>query len=61
MISEEMKETISSVVSELNEMDVNLYYIRSVLEANQKERLELLRDLITEIKHLRYAVDRVGR
>ncbi len=61
MTSEEFENEISAVVSELNDMDVNLYAIRHVLDTNQKKHLELLRDLIEEIKHLRYAVDRVGR
>lgn len=61
MTSDDLISAISEVVSELNDLDVNLYEAYCEHVTNQKKHLELLRDLIEEIKHLRYAVDRVGR
>ncbi len=61
MTSEELLEAISAVVQELVDMDADLFALRQSIDTNQLKHHALLRDLIEEIKHLRYAVDRVGR
>lgn len=61
MASEELKAVIESVVSELCDIDHGVNNLVNVIDSHSIKRLEVLRDLVEEIRHLRFAVDRVGR
>jgi len=61
MASEELKAVIESVVSELFDIDHGVTNLVNVIDSHSNKRLEVLRDLVEEIRHLRFAVDRVGR
>lgn len=61
MASEELKAAIESVASELCDIDIQLCTLHTAINSHSNRRLEVLRDLVEEIRHLRFAVDRVGR
>jgi hypothetical protein len=61
MVSQDLIFAIEEVVTQLSDIDTELQYIKLEFNSHSSRHLEVLRDLIEEIKHLRYAVDRVGR
>lgn len=61
MTSDELISAISEVVGQIDDVDLELENLVRVFNVHAVRQLDVLRDLIEEIKHLRYAVDRVGR